>query len=128
MAHERGVSFVLGGNNYGQGSSREHAALAPRYLGVRAVIAKDFARIHLQNLVNFGIIPLEFGDSSDYDKVTQGDVLEMSGAFEGLRPSETVEITNKTRGETYTMKHSLAPRQIEIIRKGGLVNMVREES
>jgi aconitate hydratase len=128
MAHERGVSFVLGGKNYGQGSSREHAALAPRYLGVRAVIAKDFARIHLQNLVNFGILPLEFGDLSDYDKVTQGDILEMSDAFEGLRPGETMEITNKTRSETYTLKHSLGPRQIEIIRKGGLVNLVREES
>jgi aconitate hydratase len=126
--HRRGASFVVGGKNYGQGSSREHAALAPRYLGVRAVIVKDFARIHFQNLANFGILPLEFANPEDYEKVNQGDVLEIGGVRDALRPGETMEITNKTRKETYALKHSLGTRQIEIIRKGSLVNVVREES
>ncbi len=128
MEHGQGASFVVGGKNYGQGSSREHAALAPRYLGLRAVIVKDFARIHFQNLVNFGILPLQFANPDDYDRVSQGDVLEIEGVLDGLRPGETIEITNKSRKETYPLKHSLGPRQIEIIRKGSLVNVVREES
>jgi len=126
--HRRATSFVVGGKNYGQGSSREHAALAPRYLGVRAVIVKDFARIHFQNLANFGILPLEFKNPDDYERVNQGDVLEIRGVRGGLRPAEPLEITNKTRKETYTLRHSLGTRQIEIIRKGSLVNVVREES
>jgi len=126
--HRRATSFVVGGKNYGQGSSREHAALAPRFLGVRAVIVKDFARIHFQNLANFGILPLEFTNPEDYEKVNQGDVLEIRGVRDGLRLGETMELTNKTRKETYALKHSLGTRQIEIIRKGSLVNVVREES
>ncbi len=128
VEHGKKVSFVVGGENYGQGSSREHAALAPRYLGVRAVIVKGFARIHFQNLVNFGILPLQFADPGDFDKVSQGDVLELSGVRDALGPDETLEIMNKTRGERYTLRHSMGPRQIEIVRKGSLVNVVREES
>ena len=120
MEHRNGTSFILGGKNYGQGSSREHAALAPRYLGVRAVIAKSFARIHAQNLVNFGILPL--------DRVSQGDVLQIRGIRAGLRPQEKIEITGKTKGETYSLRHSLGPRQVEIIRMGGLVNVARTRS
>ena len=112
MEHGQGPSFVVGGKNYGQGSSREHAALAPRYLGLRAVIVKDFARIHFQNLVNFGILPLQFANPDDYDRVSQGDVLEIRGVSDSLRPGETIEITNKSRKETYPLKHSLGPRQI----------------
>jgi aconitate hydratase len=128
MEHRNGTSFILGGKNYGQGSSREHAALAPRYLGVRAVIAKSFARIHAQNLVNFGILPLEFADPEDYDRVSQGDVLQIRGIRAGLRPQEKIEITGKTKGETYSLRHSLGPRQVEIIRMGGLVNVARTKS
>lgn len=128
MENRNRASFILGGKNYGQGSSREHAALAPRYLGVRAVIAKSFARIHAQNLVNFGILPLEFADPEDYDRVSRGDVLQINGLRACLRPEERIEITNKTKGETYSLRHSLGPRQEEIILMGGLVNAVRAES
>lgn len=127
MENGRGTAFVLAGKNYGQGSSREHAALAPRYLGVRAVIAKDFARIHLQNLANFGILPLEFVNPGDYEKLSQGDVLAIRGIRDGLRPGGGLEITNKTRKETYPLRHSMGTRQIEIVRKGSLINVVREE-
>jgi aconitate hydratase len=128
MDHRNGGSLIVGGKNYGQGSSREHAALAPRYLGVRAVIVKDFARIHFQNLVNFGILPLEFTNPEDYDRIRQGDVLEISGVRESLHPGKTLEATNKTRKETYSLRHRMGRRQIEMIRKGSLINLVREES
>ncbi len=127
MENRNGASFLLGGKNYGQGSSREHAALAPRYLGVRAVIAKSFARIHAQNLVNFGILPLEFADPEDYDRLSQGDVLQIKGIRAGLQPQKKIDITNETKGETYSLRHSLGSRQVEIIRMGGLVNVVRME-
>src|SRR5206468_8248980 len=82
---DAGGHFVVGGENYGQGSSREHAAIAPRYLGLRAVVAKNFARIHWQNLVNFGIVPLEFVGEGDYDRVAQGDVLVLDDLREVLK-------------------------------------------
>ena len=127
MKHRNGGSFVLGGRNYGQGSSREHAALAPRYLGVRAVIAKSFARIHFQNLVNFGILPLAFANPQDYDRISQEDILRIGGVRGALRPRETIEITNRTKKETYALKHSLGLRQMEIVLMGGLINIVRQE-
>jgi len=117
-------SFVVGGGNYGQGSSREHAALAPRYLGLKAVIAKGFARIHRQNLVNFGILPLTFVDAEDWGKIDQGDVLSLSGIREALQRNATITVTNKTRGETFQVAHSMSGRQIEIVLAGSLINLV----
>jgi len=122
QVREAGGHLVVAGDNYGQGSSREHAAIAPRFLGLRAVIAKNFARIHWQNLVNFGILPLEFADLSDYDRIEQGDVL----AFEGIRAAlererRSVTAENTTNGERYELTHHLSPRQVEVVLAGGLI-------
>lgn len=117
-------SFVVGGGNYGQGSSREHAALAPRYLGLKAVIAKGFARIHWQNLVNFGILPLTFVDPEDWGKIDQGDGLSIFGIREALQRDGTITVTNKTRGKTFQVAHSMSGRQIEMVLAGSLINLV----
>ena len=114
-AKEAGGGFVVGGANYGQGSSREHAALAPMYLGVKAVITKSFARIHLANLINFGILPLTFVDEADYDRIDQGDQLELN--VKNIKGKLTLE--NKTKGESYQVTHTLSPRDIEVIKAGG---------
>ena len=114
-AKEKGGGFIVGGSNYGQGSSREHAALAPMYLGVKAVITKSFARIHLANLTNFGIIPLTFVNEGDYDKIDQGDQLELN--VKSIR--KTLTLKNKTKGESYQLTHALDPRAIDIIKAGG---------
>lgn len=125
-ARATGDHFVVGGDNYGQGSSREHAAIVPRYLGLRAVLAKSFARIHRQNLVNFSVLPLTFLDPGDYDRIQQGDVLGITEPAEQLRRGERVEVTNETRGETYGMRHRLSARQIEIIVHGSLLSVIRD--
>ncbi len=126
LAYQKTGSFIVGGENYGQGSSREHAALAPRYLGVYAVIAKSFARIHAQNLANFGILPLMFSDPRDYEKIKQDDVLVLEN-LHGLAPEKSLNLLNKTRNETYVLKHRLSSRQIKEILAGGLINMARQE-
>jgi aconitate hydratase len=119
---DAGGHIVIGGENYGQGSSREHAAIAPRFLGLQAVIAKSFARIHWQNLVNFGILPLEFADETDYDRVDQGDVLVLDALRDALGAKErTVAAENKTKGERYELRHRLSPRQVDVILAGGLI-------
>jgi len=115
MRHRQGGSFIVAGKNYGQGSSREHAALAPRYLGVKAVLARNFARIHFQNLVNFGILPLESVNPEDYRKIRQEDVLEIREIRNRLKRPGSIELINKSRKETYPLRHSLGPRQVEII-------------
>ncbi len=117
---------MVGGDNYGQGSSREHAAIVPRYLGLRAVLAKSFARIHGQNLVNFAVLPLTFIDSGDYDRIAQGDVLAIEEPAEQLRRGERVEVVNETKGETYVMRHRLTPRQVEIVARGSLIQVIRD--
>jgi aconitate hydratase len=125
-AKEKGGGFIVGGDNYGQGSSREHAALAPMYLGIKMVAVKGFARIHLANLINFGIIPAVFADPSDYDKIDQTDLLEMPNAKRELADSPTLTLVNKTKGQTYTMKiDHLARRHRDIILAGGLLNYTR---
>ena len=101
-AKAAGRSIIVGGANYGQGSSREHAALVPMYLGVRAVVAKSFARIHAANLINYGILPLTFVNADDYDRLTQGDGLTISGVFSGLA-SGKFTLTDKTTGETFAL-------------------------
>ncbi len=113
--------FIVGGSNYGQGSSREHAALAPMYLGIKAVITKSFARIHYANLVNFGIIPLVFQNESDYDLVSQGDTIEIDGIKNQIKNGNTIQVKTGS-GKELVLKHSLTPRQVEIIIAGGLLN------
>ncbi|MDQ6855048.1 MAG: aconitate hydratase [Actinomycetota bacterium] len=125
-ARATGDHFVVGGDNYGQGSSREHAAIVPRYLGLRAVLAKSFARIHRQNLVNFAVLPLTFLDPGDYDRIQQGDVLGITEPAEQLRGSDPVEVRNETRGETYAMEHRLSARQVGIIVHGSLLSVIRD--
>jgi aconitate hydratase len=124
-AREAGSSIVVGGDNYGQGSSREHAALAPMYLGLRAVLAKSFARIHATNLVNFGILPLLFETDGDYERVEQGDELEIAGVREAVRRGPTVRVRNLTRGGEFTARHDLSPRRVEILLAGGSLNYVK---
>jgi aconitate hydratase len=119
-------SLIVGGDNYGQGSSREHAALAPRYLGVRAVIAKSYSRIHWQNLCNFGILPLIFTKAKDYDQIKQGDELELTGLTKALKSGGKITTKNKRSGERYELTHELSDRQIEMVLKGGLLNIMRE--
>jgi predicted aconitate hydratase len=125
VAYRETGSFVVGGENYGQGSSREHAALAPRYLGLRAVIAKSFARIHAQNLVNFGIVPLTFVRPSDWDEIEQDDRLRMDNLLDALNAHKPFEIRNLSRNSTYTVTCALSKRQLEVLSAGGLINHIR---
>jgi aconitate hydratase len=126
MQYAGSGSLIVGGRNYGQGSSREHAAIAPRYLGVKAVIAKSFARIHQQNLVNFGILPLTFVNPADWEKIDQNDVLILSDIREAIRRGGQVTAINKTKGETYITEHAMTDRQIEMILAGSLINLLRK--
>lgn len=128
MEHQKGGSFIVAGDNYGQGSSREHAALAPRYLGLRAVVAKGYARIHWQNLCNFGVLPLEFEDDTDYNKIKQGDDLELKGVREAIESGDgTLALKNKTQDSIYKVSHRMSARQRKMVLKGSLLNLVREE-
>ena len=124
-AKELGESVIVGGSNYGQGSSREHAALVPLYLGVRAVIAKSFARIHVANLINAGILPLSFADPSDYDRIAQGDTLRLSDIHRGLQSGE---FTLQVNGRTIRLCGSFSARQRSMLLAGGLLNYTREEN
>ena len=121
-----GKGIVIGGANYGQGSSREHAALVPLYLGVKAVITKSFARIHCANLINAGILPLNFANADDYDKITQGDELSLKGIKNAIIKNEPAVLVNLTTGEEYAIKYDLSQRQKDIILAGGLLNYTKE--
>ena len=125
-AKAAGQSFIVGGSNYGQGSSREHAALVPLYLGVRAVIAKSFARIHAANLVNAGILPLTFENPDDYDKFSQGDELYMSGIFEGMDKGKIV-LKDKSGKISVNLTCSFTERQKAILKAGGLLGYTKGE-
>ena len=127
-ALELGKSIIVGGANYGQGSSREHAALAPLYLGVKAVLVKSFARIHMANLVNAGILPLMFENEADYDKIDQGDELKIEHVAEQLRAGDTIEVQNATKGFTFKAKVSVSARQKEMLYAGGLLNYTKQNS
>ncbi len=121
-AREKGGGFIVSGFNYGQGSSREHAALAPMYLGIKAVLAKSFARIHRDNLVNFGILPLVFLNEADYDWIRQDDELAIPHLITELRSIVHLTIDNLTRGSYFKVGHNLSKRQIDVIIEGGLLN------
>ena len=126
-AKEAGRSIVVGGENYGQGSSREHAALVPLYLGVRVVITKSFARIHVANLVNAGIMPLTFADPSDYDRLEQGDDLAVKGIMEGL-DSGNITLVDKTKGFECSLRCSFTERQKDMLKAGGLLNYIAAQN
>ncbi|EKD53711.1 MAG: hypothetical protein ACD_60C00160G0033 [uncultured bacterium] len=117
---------IVAGENYGQGSSREHAALAPRYLGLQLVIAKSFARIHWQNLVNFGILPLTFADPKEYEKVNAGDILVMKGTRAAIQQNNQLTAAISGTDRIIRLKHTLSPRQIEILLEGGLINWTKK--
>ena len=121
-----GESVILGGSNYGQGSSREHAALAPLYLGVKAVIAKSFARIHRANLINAGILPLELCDPADYDKICEGDKLSIHGVLASLETGDFT-VTDETSGATVPVKCELSDRMREVLRAGGLLSYTKSK-
>ncbi len=116
---ENGGGLIIGGENYGQGSSREHAALAPMYLGVKFVLTKSFARIHRDNLVNFGILPLTFSNSADYDKINDNDVLEIKGVRNALENNEKIIVRNVTQGFEIETTYDLSERERQIVLTGG---------
>lgn len=123
---EAGKGIIIGGANYGQGSSREHAALVPLYLGIKAVITKSFARIHCANLVNAGIIPFTFADETDYDKISVNDELCLEGIRESIANGADVTLKNLTTGESYKLDYQLSERQRDILLAGGLLDYTRE--
>ncbi len=125
-AKAAGESIIVGGNNYGQGSSREHAALVPLYLGVRAVITKSFARIHVANLINAGIMPLTFKNPDDYDEISQGDKLKLTGIYDGF-DTGVIKLEDETTGKTFDLVCDFTERQKEILKAGSLLTYVAKE-
>jgi aconitate hydratase len=117
--------FVVGGVNYGQGSSREHAALAPMYLGLKAVIARSFARIHHTNLINVGMLPLTFADEAGYDALELGDEWEITGIHAALRAGEPLTVHNLSQKKRFQASYDLTERQVNILLAGGLLNYIK---
>lgn len=126
-AKDNGGGFIVGGDNYGQGSSREHAALAPLYLGIKAVIAKSFARIHKANLINSGIIPIEFADLSDYDKIEQMDDIELVDVFDSIKNGR-IKIVDKSKGITIEGIVNFNDKEIDMLMAGGRLNSIKEKN
>ena len=124
-AKKKGGGVIIGGVNYGQGSSREHAALVPLYLGVKAVIAKSFARIHVANLINFGIVPMTFENPSDYEKFDEGDVIQIMGFAESVKNANEAWLVNQTNGEKAKLCLNLSARQREMLLAGGCLNYTK---
>ncbi len=124
-AKENGGGFIIAGSNYGQGSSREHAALAPLQLGIKGVIAKSFARIHMANLINSGILPMTFTNEADYDRIDMNDELLIENAVGQVKSGELITVINSTKGYSFEVKVSLSERQVEMILAGGLINYTR---
>ncbi|AKG73505.1 aconitate hydratase [Salinicoccus halodurans] len=122
-----GGHIVVAGHNYGQGSSREHAALAPRYLGLKVVLVKGFARIHLQNLINFGILPVTFMNEEDYERIEKEDIIEFRNIHQAIRSNEPFDVRLKKSGETIPVKHDLTKRHMDILLAGGIINWVKEK-
>jgi aconitate hydratase len=121
-----GGGFVVGGENYGQGSSREHAALAPMYLGIKAILTKSYARIHRSNLINFGVLPLTFEDPDEFSKIQQGDRLRITQLRNALLEGGLLKIENVTQRRIFNVSHGLNSREREILLAGGLLNYTRE--
>ena len=124
-AKKMGGGVIIGGENYGQGSSREHAALAPMHLGVKAVIARSFARIHRSNLINYGIVPFEFQNDEDYQKIKEGDTIEVKGVRKGLGTGGDITLCNKSKGISIPIKAILTARESEILRAGGVLRWIK---
>jgi aconitate hydratase len=125
-AKAKGGGIIVGGDNYGQGSSREHAAAAPMHLGIRLVIAKTFARMHRDNLVNFGLPPLVFTSPKAYDGIAPGDRLRVTGLLEGLRTGKPVTAQNLTKGTSFPLTYDLSSRQREILLNGGGIRYLKK--
>jgi len=120
---EQGQHVIVGGSNYGQGSSREHAALAPRFLGLAAVIAKSYARIHWENLVNFGVLPLQFDEEQDYERIDRGSIFRADALREAVEHGDRVDA--QVDGKPVQLRHTLSARQREILLAGGLIPWLR---
>ncbi|MHB8881222.1 MAG: aconitate hydratase [Thermodesulfovibrionales bacterium] len=127
-AKPQGGGIIIGGENYGQGSSREHAAIAPMFLGIQAVIVKSFARIHRSNLINFGIIPFQFQDPKDYDRLSAGDRLAIDDIAAMMQAGDSFVVRNLTKGYSFTVRSGLNAREQEIIIKGGLLPYTRAKA
>ena len=123
---EAGKGIIIGGVNYGQGSSREHAALVPLYLGIKAVVAKSFARIHQANLINAGILPFTFNNAEDYDRIEKGDVLALKGIRSVIENAGEAVLYNETKNESYKLDFNFSERQKDMLLAGGLLNYTRE--
>ncbi|MHB0857422.1 MAG: aconitate hydratase [Anaerolineae bacterium] len=124
-ARAAGGGLIVGGENYGQGSSREHAALVPMFLGVQAVLVKSFARIHQANLINSGILPLVFADPADYDRLEQGDRLRIEDTYASLQAGRPMAVVNETRGYRFEATYDLSARQVDILLAGGQLNAIK---
>ena len=124
--HKEGDGIIIGGSNYGQGSSREHAALAPLYLGIRAVVVKSFARIHAANLINAGILPLTFANEADYDRISLYDEVVLPDVRKRIQNGEPLVLENKTTGENYALNAGFSERQVAVLLAGGLLDYTRE--
>ena len=127
-AKENNGGFIVGGSNYGQGSSREHAALAPLQLGVKGVITKSFARIHMANLINSGIIPMTFENEGDYNEIDMGDEIVIENIIEQIKSGGKLTVKNKTKNKEIPVNVSLSERQVEIILAGGLINYTKKQN
>ena len=125
-AKEMGRSVIIGGENYGQGSSREHAAINPMYLGVKAVIAKSIARIHKGNLVNHGIIPMLFADPADYDRIDQEDEIEFENLLDQI-PTRKVTVKDKTKDFSFEVTLDLSDNEVEVVLSGGQLSYLKEQ-
>ena len=126
-AEEHGGGVIVAGENYGQGSSREHAALVPLYLGIKAVLAKGFARIHRANLINSGIIPLTFVDPSQYDQLQEFDLLEIEDVPTKLRSGGEIVVKNKTQGCAYRLRCELTDKELTVVLMGGKINLIKHK-
>ena len=127
LPHRQSGSFVVGGANYGQGSGREHAAIAPRHLGLAAVLAKSFARIHRQDLINSGILPLTFAHAGDYDRIGRDDRLLIPDIVDRIEKGEKIRVRNETRNEAFELLLPLTDRERRTLLAGGLINLARKE-
>jgi aconitate hydratase len=127
-AKANGGGIILGGSNYGQGSSREHAAMVPQYLGIKCVIAKSFARIHVANLINFGIVPFTLKNESDYDLIDEGDSVKIDGLYSAVEASDEASLFNATKNISIPIKLALTERQRQILLCGGLLEYTKTNS